>query len=130
MKKWLENVEHALKEEAPPDSFSWQQDQFFELVKPLRVEANGEAIMCVRAVLNGKIATEVEPTNYTVVAKGISESILNNYSIPHTTETPVETQASRTSLALMGIAIGVLAAYGLFKIMGSSDKSHTPKEQA
>jgi len=81
--------------------------------------------MRVRAVLNGRITTEVEPTNYTVVANGILESIFNKYSIPHTTETPVETQeASRTSLALLGIAIGVLAAYGLPKIMGSSDKSN------
>lgn len=123
VEEWLGTVERALRAEefCSPDSFEWQPDQYFELVKLVNSDANGTVVVLVRAFLNGTVITEATPKHLTEMASRTLHTILEKYSIPYDIEMRTETRTVNarktwlTLLAVAGIAFGALGLYELSK---------------
>lgn len=108
---WLKSVEQALKREGfySPNSFEWEQNLSFELVKHICVDANYEAVMCVRAFLDGRVVTEAKPRHLAELAHRVLNAVLDKYEIPYETEILVQTAKGPLLLVPILATLGILA---------------------
>ena len=123
VEEWLKSVERALKTEGfySPDSFEWEQNQSFELVKHMYAGANYDAITRVKAFLDGRVTVEAKPRHLAGLAHRTFNDTLDKYAIPYERETPAKTARNPLTLVtIMGIAVGTLA---LFVLLGSSEQN-------
>ena len=110
--EWLKSVEQALKREGfySPESFEWDQKQYFELVKHFCASPDFDVVVRVKAFLDGRAIIEATPRRFVDSAHKIFTNILDKYAIPYKTEAPVKTAGVPLKLvAILGIAFGTLA---------------------
>jgi len=116
IEEWLERVAQGLRREGfcSPNSFQCEHNLFFELVKHGNVGADCEAVIRVKAFLDGRVVAEAEPKHFTDLASRILDATLDKYDIPYETEIPVETPRSPIAPLMLGLAM--LGLFGLSNV--------------